>query len=283
MDLDGASRVVFSWRFFCPAVETLYDSLHFRDALTPTTMPLSGMTALYNAKIVARCSWCCTGIHFMPAKRNIYRQPDSCFSLYTFIYFVYFCLEKRYDTIFQQCILSRNLSLKTKKITLSINRKSLRNYLWIFKGNRIRVAKTATLETLYLHKLWTRIHAVGYTCPDLTRRANLQLRAGAIIRDELSQRCCRSLLPSQKTRGKDKNWENRRDRVRNLRILCVPPSVQNCFPEERENATERDRGWRKTLRPIVGTGELEDTRGLHPAHPLSAPRASTAMILVLSL
>lgn len=48
----------------------------------------------------------------MPAKRNIYRQPDSCFSLYTFIYFVY--LEKRYDTVFQQCILSRNLSFKKK-------------------------------------------------------------------------------------------------------------------------------------------------------------------------
>lgn len=49
MDLDGTSRVVFSWRFFCSA---LYDFLHFRDALTPA-MPLREMTALHHSKIVA--------------------------------------------------------------------------------------------------------------------------------------------------------------------------------------------------------------------------------------
>lgn len=117
----------------------------------------------------------------------------------------------------------------------------------------------------------------------MTRRANLHLQAGAIIRNELSQRRCRSLLPWQKTRGEDKNWKNHRDRVRNLRLLCVPPSAQKRFPEERETRVrEREReeteGGGKPLGLIVGTGELEDTRGLYPAYPLSTPRTSIAMI-----
>lgn len=47
MDLEGSSRVVFSWRFF----SALYDFLHFRDALTLTIL-LREMTAVY-VKITA--------------------------------------------------------------------------------------------------------------------------------------------------------------------------------------------------------------------------------------
>lgn len=69
MDWDEVLWVVSFWCFFYSAVGALYAFLHFHDALT-LTMPLSGMTALYHAKIVARCSWyrseyrCC-----MPAER----------------------------------------------------------------------------------------------------------------------------------------------------------------------------------------------------------------------
>lgn len=41
---------------------------------------------------------------------------------------------------------------------------------------------------------------------------------------------------------------------------------------------EETEGGGKPLGLIVGTGELEDTRGLYPAYPLSTPRMSTAMI-----
>lgn len=82
MDLDGTLWVVFSWRFFCTA---LYDFLHFRDALTPT-MPLRGMTALYQAKIIARCSWSkniyigilCYG------RENIYPSPYLYLRIHVF-------------------------------------------------------------------------------------------------------------------------------------------------------------------------------------------------------
>lgn len=48
--------------------------------------------------------------------------------------------------------------------------------------------------------------------------------------------------------------------------------------ERREWEGEETEGGGKPLGLIVGTGELEDTRGLYPAYPLSTPRTSIAVI-----
>lgn len=135
------------------------------------------------------------------------------------------------------------------------------------KKSGMNSKESVILETIYTYILDSHTYVVGYILPDLTRRGLIfSYKRGRLpatsYRSGAAGRCCRRR--EDKNWGKDKNWENHRDRERNLRILCVPPSAQNCFPEEARNASEREEteGGGKHWDPSSELGELEDTRGL---------------------
>lgn len=123
-------------------------------------------------------------------------------------------------------------------------------------------------RTLHLHTCWTCIHMQLYLPGLDSKKADLQLQAGAIIRNELSQRRCRSLLPSQKKKkiktGKKIKTESSGSRTESPHIVRTIKCSKVLFSRgsEKRERQRRDKGWRKTLRPIVATRQTWRHEGI---------------------
>lgn len=114
----------------------------------------------------------------------------------------------------------------------------MRQYLFVYPDFLTK----AIVSTVDAQSLFTSIVISVRTLG--SRRANLQLRAGAIIRDELSQPRCRS-LPLKGTRGKIKTRSLGSCRISAFR--AYRQVLETVF----QRIPWRGRGRQKTLKPIV--------------------------------